>query len=143
MHKLERDSQGLEKQQRKELVKFHNERQAKKTARQEARRKKAQENAARIAGIAIILDKKIVSALKGNALNDQIKVFKDAGAPNLKQKLPKKADEKRKALENAVEMYEKGEWKIDGDDHNDIWEASEEEEFDFEGIDNEDSEDDL
>ena len=140
LHKLGRESQGLEKERKKELVKFRDERQAKKTARQEARQKKAQENAARIAGIAIILDKRIVSALKGNALNDQIRVFQKAGAPNLEQKLPKKADDKRKALESAVEMYEKGEWKIDGGDLSDAWEPSGEEEFDFGGIDSEESE---
>ena len=71
---------------------------------------------------AIILDKRIVAALKENALNDQIKVFQQAGAPNLKQKLPKKADEKKQALENTVEMYEKGEWKINSDDSSDTWE---------------------
>ena len=37
----------------------------------------------RIAGTAIILDKQIVSKLKGSKLLDQIKVFKEAGAPNL------------------------------------------------------------
>ena len=36
-------------------------------------------------------------------------------------------------------MYEKGEWKIDGDD-SDAWELSEEEAFDFEGMYSEDSE---
>jgi len=94
LHKLGRESQDLEKQRKKTLVKFHDERQAKKTAQQETWKKKAQENAARIAGIAIILDQKIVATLKENALNDQIKVFQKANAPNLKQKLPKKADEK-------------------------------------------------
>ncbi len=37
-------------------------------------------------------------------------------------------------------MYEKGEWKIDGDDNSDAWELSEEEAFDFEGMYSEDSE---
>jgi len=36
-----------------------------------------------IAGIAIILDKRIVSNLEGNHLLDHIKIFKEASAPNL------------------------------------------------------------
>ena len=58
----------------------------------------------------------------------------------MEQKLPKKADDKRKALESAVEMYKKGGWKIGGSDFSDAWEPSGEEEFDFGGIDSEESE---
>jgi len=42
-----------------------------------------------IARVTIILDKRIVSGLKGNPLLDQIKVFKEAGAPNLQGAIPK------------------------------------------------------
>ena len=92
---------------------------------------KAQENAKRIAGITIILDKNIVSGLKGNPLLDQIKVFKEAGAPNLQGAIPKYAKDKRQALVDAVELYEKGVWTTDKDED---WEESEYEDFDFEGI---------
>src|SRR6266511_3844414 len=47
------------------------------------RQEQVQKNAERIAGIAIILDKGILSNFKGNHLLDQIKIFKEAGAPNL------------------------------------------------------------
>ena len=94
--------------------------------------KKAQENAERIAGTAIILDKKIVSNLKGNHLLDQIKIFKEAGAPNLEDGIPKYANDKRQALVDAVELYEKGVW-ITG--RTEDWE-SDGEDFGFEDIDN-------
>jgi hypothetical protein len=69
-----------------------------------------QENTERIAGTAIILNKEIVSKLNGNHLLDQIKVFKEAGAPNLQATIPKYANDKRHALVNVVELYKKGEW---------------------------------
>jgi len=89
------------------------------------------------AGIAIILDKGIVSNLKGNHLMDQIKIFKEAGTPNL-QHIPKLANDKRQALIDAVELYEKGVW-VTG--RAEDWE-SESEEFGFDDIDNDTSDTD-
>ena len=104
------------------------------------KKKDAGENAERIARIAIILDKKILSGLKGNSLLDQIKVFKEAGAPNLQGAIPKYAKEKRQTLVDAVELYEKGVWATDkGED----WEESKCEDFDFEGIDSDTSDNDA
>ncbi len=97
--------------------------------------KKAQENAERLAGTAIILDKQIVSNLKGNHLIDQIKVFKEAGAPNLQGTIPKYANDKWQALVHAVELYEEGVW-VTGMAED--WE-SDGEDFGFEGIDNDTS----
>jgi len=77
---------------------------------------KHKKNAEQIAGIAIILDKKIVSNLKGNHLLDQIKIFKEAGAPNL-HSIPKLANDKRQAFVDAVKLYEEGLWIIDRADY--------------------------
>jgi hypothetical protein len=96
------------------------------------RQEQVQKNAERIAGIAIILDKGIVSNLKGNHLLDQIKIFKDAGAPNLHGSIPKLANDKRRALVDAVKLYEKGLWVIDRAED---WE-SDGEDFGFEDINN-------
>lgn len=63
---------------------------------------------------------------------DQIKVFKEAGAPNLQGAIPKYAKDKRQALVDAVELYKKGVWAIDKAED---WEESECEDFDFEGMD--------
>ena len=104
---------------------------------------KAQKNAERIAGrgFSIILDKNIVSGLKENSLLDQIKIFKEAGAPNLQSALPKLAKDKRQALVDAVELYEKRVWTT-GTDKDEDWEESESaEEFNFEGIVDSDSSD--
>ena len=112
----------------------HDHRQHQLIKKRKKAQEKAQENAERIAGIAIILDKNTVSGLKGKSLLDQIKIFKDAGAPNLQGAIPKLAKDKRQALVDAVELYEKGEWVTDKAED---WEELEEsgcEEFDFEGI---------
>jgi len=97
-----------------------------------------QENAEQIAGTPITLDKQIVSNLKGNHLLDQIKVFKNAGAPNLQGPIPKYADEKRQALVDAVELYKEGVWVTDRAED---W-KSDGEDFDFEGVDNDTSDTD-
>jgi len=73
-------------------------------------------------------------------LLDQIKVFKEAGAPNLQGAIPKYANDKRQALVDAVELYEKGVWATDRAED---WEESESEEFDFEGIDSDTSDNDA
>ena len=102
------------------------------------RQEKIQKNAERIAGIAIILDKGIVSNLKGNHLLDQIKIFEE-GAPNLQGSIPKLANDKRQALVDAVKLYDEGLWVIDKAEN---WE-SDGEDFGFEDIDNTTSGTDL
>ena len=131
LHKLARENGSGEQAWRKAGVDHRDDRQHHLIEKRKKTQEKAEKNAERIAGISIILDKNIVSVLKGNPLLDQIKVFKEAGAPNLQGALPKLAKDKRQALVDAVELYEKGAWAIDkaGD-----WEESEYEEFDFEGV---------
>ena len=66
----------------------------------------------------------IVSNLKGNHLLDQIKIFKEAGTPNLHGSISKLANDKRQALVDAVKLYEEGlqvidkaeNWESDGKD---------------------------
>jgi hypothetical protein len=138
LHKLARETGSGEQAWRKAGVDHRDDKQHRLIEKREKKKKKVQENAERIAGTAIILDKQIVSNLKGNHLLDQIKVFKEAGAPNLQGGIPKKADDKRQALVDAVELYKKGVW-ITG--RAEDWE-SDGEEFGFEGIDNDTSDTD-
>jgi hypothetical protein len=112
-------------------VDHHDDKQHRLLEKRKKRQEQVQKNAERIAGIAIILDKRIVSKLKGSHLLDQI-IFKDAGAPNLHGSIPKLANDKRQALVDAVELYEKGLWVIDRVED---WE-SDGEDFGFEDIDN-------
>jgi len=103
--------------------------------KRQKRQEQLQKDAERIAGVAIILDKEVVSNLKGKHLLDQIKIFKEASALNLQNNIPKLANDKRQALVNAVELHEKGVW-ITGREED--WE-SEHEEFDFGDMDNDPS----
>ena len=131
LHKLARETGSGEQAWRQAGVDHRDDKQHRLLEKQKKRQDQAQKNAEQIAGIAIILDKEIVSNLKGNSLMDQIKIFKEAGAPNLQQ-IPKLANDKRQALVDAVELYEKGVW-VTG--RAEDWE-SESEEFCFEDIDN-------
>jgi hypothetical protein len=135
LHKLARETGSGEQAWRKAGVDYRDDKQRHLIEKRKKKEKKAQENAERIAGTAIILNKQIVSSLKGNHLLDQIKVFKEAGAPNLQGVIPKYANDKRQALVDAVELYEKGMW-VTGMAED--WE-SEGEEFGFEGIDSDTS----
>ena len=110
LHKLARETGSGEQAWRKAGVDYRDEKQHHLIEKRKKAQKKAQEDAEWIAGIAIILDKEIVSNLKGNHLLDQIKIFKNAGAPNLQSAIPKYANNKRQALVNTVELFEKGVW---------------------------------
>ena len=76
-----------------------------------------------------ILDKKKITALKGQSLKDQLKVFKLAEAPNLKGiTANSKVNDIRAGLSKAIDLYKSGEWKI----HNGALDESESgEEFDM------------
>jgi len=80
IHKLAQEANGEEKKRRKELVDFHDKRQAEKTACKKVREQNAKANAERIAELDLIFEKEKISGLKGVALKDQLKLFKNAGA---------------------------------------------------------------
>ena len=137
LHKVAREAGSGEQAQRKAGMDHCDDKQCHLIEKRKKAQEKAQANAERIAGITIILDK-IVSGLKGNSLLDQIKVFQETGTPNLQGAIPKYADDKKQALIDAVELHEKGVWTTGRAED---WEESEGEEFDFEAIDNDTSND--
>jgi len=113
---LARDASGDERQRRKELVEFHDKQQQEKTARKEKCAQKSKETAARIAETGLILDKEKAVSLKGQALKDQLKVFKNARAPNLvTERLPTLVAEIRQTLSDAIDLYQNGEWMLEQD----------------------------
>ena len=116
LYKLARDANGDEKKRCKELVEFHNKQQKKKTAHTERRAQKSRETVAQIAATELILDKEKVLALKGLALKGQLKVFKNAGAPNLvRGKLPTLVGEIHQTLSDAIDLYQQDEWMLESD----------------------------
>ena len=116
LRQLARDASGDERQRCKELVEFRDKQQQEKTARKEKRAQKSKETAARIAETGLILDKEKAVSLKGQALKDQLKVFKNAGAPNLVTgKLPTLVAEIRQTLSDAIDLYQNGEWMLEQD----------------------------
>ena len=124
LHRLAREANGEERKRRKELIEFRDKRQAEKTARKEARARNAQATAERIAKLDLILDKEKIPGLKGQHLKDQLKLFKNAGAPNLQiGKQPTLVADIRKTLLDAIDLYVGGIWKLIGDEESDGDEA--------------------
>jgi hypothetical protein len=116
LHQLGRESQADEKKRKKEHVQYQEERRAEKLAKKAKKIQKSNENKARLEGTELILDKTKISALKGQVLKDQLKVYKTAGAPNLQtMKQTAKVAEIRQGMKDAIELYEIGEWKVTGD----------------------------
>ncbi|EDR07527.1 glutamic acid-rich protein [Laccaria bicolor S238N-H82] len=113
IHKLGREANGEEKKRRNELTDFRDQRQAKKTARKEVQEQNAKATAERIAQLELVFDKEKVPGLKGTSLKDQLRLFKSAGAPNLKQgPMPTKVADIRKALVDAIDLHTNGAWKL-------------------------------
>ena len=132
LHKLAREANDEEKKRRKEIIDFRDKRQAEKTARKEVRERNAKATAERIAKLDLIFDKEKVPSLKGVALQDQLKLFKNAGAPNLQHgALPTKADARRQAIVDAIDLHINGSWKLVPDEESETEETdySEDEEF--------------
>lgn len=110
---LVRDTGGEERKRRKELVEFREKRQAEKTARKKRRDQLANERIERLAELQIQLDRTVIPNLKGQALKDQLRLFKQEGAPNLQTgRLPTLVNQIKAALLVAIDAYLSGEWKI-------------------------------
>ena len=102
----------------------------KKTAQKQKRDTTARDKAEQLAGLELLLNKEEVMNLRGVRLGDQLKLFKEAGAPNFVNcALPTTADKKREALSDAVDLYLNGKWKIGEDSSNDSDTGDDEEEF--------------
>ena len=72
----------------------------------------------------LILDKEKIPGLKGQHLKDQLKLFKNAGAPNLQiGKHPTRDADIRKTLLDTIDLYVGGIWKLIGDEESDGDEA--------------------
>jgi hypothetical protein len=116
-----------DKKRRHEIVQHTEAKIMQKKAKREQRKQKADATAQRIAGISLILDKEKITALKGQSLKDQLKVFKLAEAPNLKGiTASTKVNDIRAGLSKAIDLYKSGEWKIHNDGALDESESGEE-----------------
>ena len=87
----------------------------------------------------LVYDKEKVPNLKGVALKDQLRLFKNAGAPNLKQTpLSTRVGDIRKALTDAIDLHSNGAWKLVQDEESEFestdFKEEEEDEEDWEDI---------
>jgi hypothetical protein len=127
IHAAAREMTADDKKRRHEIVQHTEAKIMQKKAKREQRKQKADATAQRIAGISLILDKEKITALKGQSLKDQLKVFKLAEAPNLKGiTASTKVNDIRAGLSKAIDLYKSGEWKIHNDGALDESESGEE-----------------
>lgn len=116
LHALGRQPQVDQRKLMKEHVQFRADHQKRKVDKREKQGQRNQETAARLASTNLILDERMVTGLKGQALKDQLRLYQLAGAPNLQHlKLWRtKVKDIREALAAAVELWEDGRWKVEG-----------------------------
>ena len=65
-----------------------------------------------LAKVDLIFDKDVIDGLKGQKLTDQIAAFALVGAPLPKAKDRNKADDKRKAIKNAIDQFGLDLWSV-------------------------------
>jgi len=117
-----------------------------KTAHKEVQEQNAKATAERIAQLELVFDKEKVPGLKGTSLKDQLGLFKNAGAPNLKQgPMPTKVAEIHQALVDAIDLQINGTWKLVQDEENEtesinLSEEEGDEEEDWEDVEDYESE---
>ena len=127
IHAAAREMTADDKKRRHEIVQHTEAKIVQKQAKREKRKENAAATAQRIAEISLILDKEKVTALKGQSLKDQLKVFKLAEAPNLKGiTANSKVNDIRAGLSKAIDLYKSGKWKILNDGALDESESGEE-----------------
>ena len=110
---LARVKDDSEKERKTQIVKHAEERIAVRVAAKKKRETKALETANCISQIELQFDKKIIETTKGPALRDMVKAFIKAGAPNLGTVNSKTLVPGLKlALFQAIDSFDKGEWKL-------------------------------
>jgi ribosomal protein L12E/L44/L45/RPP1/RPP2 len=65
-----------------------------------------------LAKVDLIFDKDVIDGLKGQKLTDQISAFALVGAPLPEAKDRNKADNKRKAIKDAIDKFGLGPWSV-------------------------------
>ena len=137
IHQEAQKLKGVDKQRKFEIIKFAEEKIARKQKAAQEQQEKVAKNAAKIANITLLLDRDKVVKLAGENLRDHFSAFKAAGAPNMKDLTKRsKVAELRKALQDAVDMYHAGKWNPDKGQEEVNMDG--EEIFDFMGVEEDD-----
>jgi len=77
----------------------------------------------------IILNKEEITKLRGQKLRDQLKLFKLAEAPNLiGVRQPTLVADIRKALSDAVDLHQSGEWLVGSEEESEGSDTEDEDE---------------
>lgn len=104
------DASKPETRRKKALIEYSQQKVEQKRQKDKAKADKKAEKQAKLAAVTLIFDKESIKNLKGQKLQDQYDAFALAGAP-LPATKPKLVDDKRKALQAAVDLYNDGTWQ--------------------------------
>jgi hypothetical protein len=105
------DGSGLEEKRQDKTVAYNLEKNQKKDDRDREAAQKLTEKNARLAKIPLIFDKDVIEGLKGQKLQDQLDAYRLAGAPlPALMKDVRVVDDKKKAIQNAIDQYENNQW---------------------------------
>jgi len=105
------DGSGLEEKRQDKTVAYNLKKNQKKDDRDREAAQKLTEKNARLAKIPLIFDKDVIEGLKGQKLQDQLDAYRLAGAPlPALMKDVRVVDDKKKAIQNAIDQYENNQW---------------------------------
>ena len=115
IREVSRERDTSEKDRKRQILKHAEENIVKKKAAKEKRAENAIKKAARISQTKLEFDKEKIKKTKGPELRDLVTAFKIAGAPNLdginsKSKVP----ELKSALCDTIDLFNAGEWQLQG-----------------------------
>jgi hypothetical protein len=111
LHSEARKLKGADKKRHLEIIQYNEAKIEQKQAASKKKKDKIARKAAEIAKIRLILDRNAVVKLAGEKLRDHFAAFKAAGAPNVQNMATReKVTEIRKALQQAVDLYNEGKW---------------------------------
>jgi hypothetical protein len=102
----------IEQNRRAAIMNHHLEKVEKKKQKRQKKTDKATEKAKRLIQVVMVLDKASIESMGGKALDDQLDLYRNAGAPlpKLKKDL-KLVAQKKAALNAAIDHFNDGTWK--------------------------------
>jgi hypothetical protein len=137
IHKLagNSDELRLERDRKQERIQIAKEKIDLKVVRSEKRKQKKTERANRVAEVQLVMEKDVVTKMKGQELKDHFQAFKLAGAPIPKEiTIYSKVAFIKEALVQAIDGFLGGKWALiaSQNDASDTGGSSSYEEFDLE-----------
>jgi hypothetical protein len=107
----ELDESGVENKRQEKVIAYNQEKVKQKQDKRDRDTKKDADDRARLGKVILIFDKDIIQGLRGVKLQEQLDAFRLNGAPlPVLKKDVKIAEDKRKAIQAAIDAYDNEDW---------------------------------